>query len=170
MRSIQHVDQLLELQGPLFLSGVYQALLGRELDEEGRRHYLGRLHAGYGKRRVIVEISKSTEAKAYKAELQGLNGLVAAEKNASHWLWGVFFRSSRIQRKFNQLEYQLGCVEYQLSALTRDGGGSKAGRDDGLNPSEEEARVDPAFLSPRARQIFARFSKTDTRSADARGK
>ena len=170
MRSLQHVDQLLDLQGPPFLSGAYQALLGREIDDEGRRHYAGRLFAGYGKRRVIVEISTSMEARNFNAELQGLDRLIAVERKTNRWLRGSFFRSTRIERRFNQLEYQLECLQYQLSALSKDGGASRIGGGDGLTPSRDEARVDPGSLTPRARQILARFSKTDARSTDARSK
>ena len=163
----QHVDHLLELKGPAFLSGVYQTLLGRAPDEEGKRHYLGRLHAGYGKRYIIAEISRSAEAKSFKAELQGMEQLVAEEKKANHWLWGGYFRSSRIERKFNQIEYQLECVEYQLSALGRDGG--VAGTVDSSSLLRLEAGVDTASLTLRAWQILARFSQSDARSMDARG-
>lgn len=156
MLPIQHVDQLLELHGPAFLSAVYQTLLGRLPDPKGSQYYLGRLRAGYSRASIIARISKSKEAKSRVVEtpLGGIDRLVAEERRASHWLLKFFFRPSRMERKINQLEYQLGGIASLLAKLPA---GCQMESTEDLTPLKYES------LPTGAQQVLARLSQARSR-------
>jgi len=168
MLPIQHVDQLLELNGPRFLSVAYQTLLGRSPDPEGTSYYLGLLRAGNGKASVIAQLGQSKEAKSRVPEIQlsGLDRLIARQKKARHWLLRFFFRAGRTERKFNQLEYELGCATGRLIRLEAKIAATHGGAVDEGEIGENESRVDPLLLTPRAQQILARFTQGEARSLE----
>lgn len=180
MTAIQHVDQLLELHDAAFVDAAYQALLGRAPDPEGMRYYLGRLRAGYGKARVIAQMAESAEAKTGGADLAGLREMVAAEKKASHWLWGLFSRGSRVERQVYRMENQLDRMAQQLARLG-DAAGVIQASVNGLavntvgvtaqpapNPPVEYSNIDFSRLAPRARYIMARLTQAVARSAEGK--
>ncbi len=179
MPPIQHVDQLLDLHGSVFLAAAYQSLLGRSPDVDGERFYLGRLRAGHGKASVIAQLSRSSEAKTYEVGLRlaGLDHLITEQKKANHWLWRMFFGTSRIVRRFNQLEYQLGLVANSLEKLELQIAAPRPATADGScvgiaqsapGVTGEEVSVDTSALTARARQLFARFSQAEARTMDAK--
>ncbi len=55
------MNQLLAKNGDDFIRNAYQALLRRDADPQGLAYYAHRLAAGYGKRSILVQISKAPE-------------------------------------------------------------------------------------------------------------
>lgn len=93
---IQHITELFCLLGRDFVTEAYRNLLKREPDEHGMAYYLGRLAQGYGKTAVIEQLAQSTECRPLD-EIKGLKKLVADERRAQHWFFGIFFRHGRIK-------------------------------------------------------------------------
>jgi hypothetical protein len=110
---MQNTDQLLRLNDTAFVTGVYQALLGRSPDPEGMHYYLARLRAGYSKSSVIVQIADSNEARALAVNIPGLTELRFNQKKSSHWFWGILTRSHRIERQTFLLENELAHLAEQ---------------------------------------------------------
>ena len=116
VNTIEHIDQLFELQGSEFISATYRTLLSRDPDQIGALYYLGRLRAGFSKRSVVAQIAESSEAILRKAKVAGLDKLIREEKLAKHWMWGLFKRSKSKEIQLNQLELVLGSLEKGLVA------------------------------------------------------
>lgn len=95
--SIQHIYELFALDGQDFITESYRNLLNREPDEHGMAYYLGRLAAGYGKARIIMQLAKSKESRPHR-EIIGLEKLIKTEKSTDHWLWGRFGRRQQQER------------------------------------------------------------------------
>jgi hypothetical protein len=91
---IRHIYELFVLDGQAFVTESYRNLLNREPDEHGMAYYLGRLAAGYGKARIIMQLAESKESRPHH-EIIGLEKLIKAEKHMDHWLWGKFGRWQR---------------------------------------------------------------------------
>lgn len=114
---MQNTDQLLRLNDATFVASVYQTLLGRSPDPEGMHYYLGRLHAGYSKSSIIVQIADSNEARALAVNVPGLNELRFNQKKSSHWFWGILLRNHRIERQTFLLENELAHLAEQCQRL-----------------------------------------------------
>ena len=108
MKPINHVTELLQFQGSAFVDTSYQALLGRKPDADGMTYYLDRLRTGRGKSKIIVQLAKSAESKAFKPKLQGLEDLLVDFERENHWFWGLWHRGRQVERQVNLLELQLG--------------------------------------------------------------
>ena len=59
------LDQLLALQGEEFVRAAYRAILGRDADDDGLRHYLKRLSLGEAPTSVLEALAASTEGRAH---------------------------------------------------------------------------------------------------------
>ncbi|NUY35335.1 FkbM family methyltransferase [Paraburkholderia sp. JPY303] len=116
MKTIKHIDQLLDIDDTEFVNATYRALLNRPADATGLAYYLGRLRAGYGKAKVIVQIASSKEARVIRADIPGLDALIAAEKRAGHWLKGWFQRQSAMSKQVHRIEYLLSQLERRTEA------------------------------------------------------
>jgi Domain of unknown function (DUF4214) len=114
---MQNIDQLLRLNDATFITGVYQALLGRSPDPAGMHYYLGRLRAGHSKSSILVQIADSNEARALAIDLPGLDELSLNQKKSSHWFWGTFSRSHRIERQTYLLENELAHLAEQCQRI-----------------------------------------------------
>jgi FkbM family methyltransferase len=106
---VQHVTNLLALNGTAFVDALYRNFLRRAPDRAGRNHYIGRLQAGHGKEVVLLAVATSREAQAIGARMEGLSELQKAQR--PKW----FSRLSRggtrsINARLNRLEYSFGEV------------------------------------------------------------
>jgi predicted SAM-dependent methyltransferase len=72
MTTIQHIDQLLVLQGAVFVNAVYRTLLRRVPEPEGMHYHLNLLRSGRSKFSIIEQIAQSAEAKYHITNLAGL--------------------------------------------------------------------------------------------------
>jgi chromosome segregation ATPase len=108
VNATDNINQLLELNDAAFIEGAYQALLGRAADLEGMRYYLERLRAGYDKSGIIAQIAMSTEMQPVEKKSPVLTEIIAANKNARHWLKGLFSRNNRVERQVHRIENELG--------------------------------------------------------------
>lgn len=120
-RKLTDIGEMPELDDDAFIVAVYRALLRREPDQEGKRHYLGRLRAGKSRKLIVSEINKSPEAKGRGLGLPGLEKLCLEERRASHWFLGRLSRSRRIDQQINRLDYSLGHGLQRLNALIQQG-------------------------------------------------
>jgi hypothetical protein len=121
---VQHITELFALDGREFITEAYRNLLKRETDEHGMAYYLGRLAQGYGKAAVIAQLAQSTECRPLD-QIKGLKKLVADERRAQHWFWGLFEQRQRLEKK-----WQMGLNELALHnqqwALLHDALGKQA--------------------------------------------
>jgi len=74
-------EELLQLDGPRFLSQAYLTLLGRPVDPEGFRHYEALARSDNGKLQVLADLSASTEGRALGVEVIGLGSRLAAHRS-----------------------------------------------------------------------------------------
>jgi Domain of unknown function (DUF4214) len=116
VNAANNINQLLELNDAAFVEGAYQALLGRAADPEGMRYYLERLRTGYDKSGIIAQIAMSVEMQLIEKKSPVLNEIIAANKNARHWLKGFFGRNNRVEHQVHRIENELGRKLDQLLA------------------------------------------------------
>ncbi len=107
-KPVTTIEELMGFHDAAFVDQAYRLLLGREVDPEGRRHYLGRLREGDKRESIVAQIATSAEAKMRRIDLPGLQKLVTEHTASTHWFWGMFRRSGRNDRQVQRLENQLG--------------------------------------------------------------
>ena len=88
MQTIQHIDELLELQDAVFIAAAYQVLLGRAPDPSGADFYLKRLQSGIEKVRILKELRRSPEGRARTVRVAGLDAAIRRQERLdSSPLW-----------------------------------------------------------------------------------
>ena len=141
MSTTQNIDQLLELNDAIFVEGAYQALLGRAPDLEGMRYYLDRLRAGHAKAEIIAQIAASPETRSRGTDLPGLREVASTYKKTRFWLWGIFGRSSRIERQTHRLENEFGRIAQQVADQQTDAANRLDRIKNGLVEQQSDAAV-----------------------------
>lgn len=141
MSTTQNIDQLLELNDAIFVEGAYQALLGRAPDLEGMRYYLDRLRAGHAKAEIIAQIAASPETRSRGTDLPGLREVASTYKKTRFWLWGIFGRSSRIERQTHRLENEFGRIAQQVVDQQTDAANRLDRIKNGLVEQQSDAAV-----------------------------
>ncbi|AKM00404.1 FkbM family methyltransferase [Burkholderia pyrrocinia] len=86
------LEDFLLLHDRNFVRAAYLALLKREPDEYGERHYLSRVRAGVSKAIILSDIQNSKEARRHNVRIAHLRGAILANK-----LFGVPVLGSLIQ-------------------------------------------------------------------------
>lgn len=93
MQKIQHVDDLLSLDGPAFVETAYKVLLGRGPDPGGADFYLQRLQSGIEKVRILKELRRSPEGSLRTVRVAGLDVAIRRlERLGSSPLWRLLHR------------------------------------------------------------------------------
>ncbi|MFM0731003.1 FkbM family methyltransferase [Paraburkholderia sediminicola] len=117
--------ELITLPDEIFVDAVYQRILGRPADPEGKRHYVELLSRSGNRVRVVEDIQKSAEASKSDTSVlpfeQELAAYLQDAKRDQRW-WK---RGARLERKLDGLERQiqaistdsLASVEHQIRAL-----------------------------------------------------
>ena len=141
MSTTQNIDQLLELNDAIFVEGAYQALLGRTPDLEGMRYYLDRLRAGHAKAEIIAQIAASPETRSRGTDLPGLREVASTYKKTRFWLWGIFGRSSRIERQAHRLENEFGRIAQEVVDQQTDAANRLDRIKNGLVEQQSDAAV-----------------------------
>jgi hypothetical protein len=77
------VQELLQKNGAELVQAAYLAILGRNADTSGMKHYTQRLAAGDPKEQVLIDLRRDPEGKAYAARIEGLDELVARSAPAA---------------------------------------------------------------------------------------
>jgi hypothetical protein len=113
---VQHITELFALDGREFITEAYRNLLKREPDEHGMAYYLGRLAQGYGKAAVIAQLAQSPECRPLD-QIKGLKKLVADERRAQHWFWGLFGYRNRVEKILNSSLLPVARIEQHLQLL-----------------------------------------------------
>jgi hypothetical protein len=115
-------DDLAEMPDDGFLEVIYRRVLGRELDSDGKQHYLDALGRHGDRRRVFREIQKSGEANQRNRQLsklkKDLKQRLREESGRRGW-WGNARRGATMQVQINQLIDRLDETATQLDALSR---------------------------------------------------
>lgn len=91
LQQLRSVDDVIGLQGELFVRGAYLALFKREPDSDGYARYLGLLKSGVSKTFILIELSTSAEAQEKDSQLIGLPEAVAVYKKAQRKSWGGWY-------------------------------------------------------------------------------
>jgi Domain of unknown function (DUF4214) len=162
VNAVDNINQLLELNDAAFIEGAYQALLGRAADPEGKRYYLERLRAGYEKSGIIAQIAMSAEMRPMKKVSPVLDEIISVNKNARHWLKGIFSRNNRVERQVHRIENELGRKLDQL--LTQKALSSAQLERIQTNLTRQKADID-AQLST-ARHLHAEHQSINTSRLD----
>jgi GT2 family glycosyltransferase/ubiquinone/menaquinone biosynthesis C-methylase UbiE len=71
--AISSVDDLLLIDDHAFVLGAYQALLGRQPDAEGLKHYLHALRQGEPRLQILHDMRHSTEGRERSPQLRGFD-------------------------------------------------------------------------------------------------
>lgn len=89
-----HVNELLKYHDRDFVRHAYRALLGREPDDDGLRHYLESLRGGQAEKiDVLTGLRDSTEGRQNSVQVDGLNRLVLMRKFARVPVFGYFVQA-----------------------------------------------------------------------------
>lgn len=88
---VEHVSELVALNGAAFVATVYRVLLNREVDPDGARTYLGLLRAGWSKTHVLTVLAKSAEARSVGCVLPGLKQVTHNYAKAERRSWGGWY-------------------------------------------------------------------------------
>lgn len=117
--------ELTALPDEVFVDAVYQRVLGRPADPDGKRHYVELLSRSRNRVRVVEDIQKSAEAlKSGTSVLtfeHELTAYLKEEKRGKRW-WK---RGARLEKKLDGLERQMQAIstdrltslEHQIRAL-----------------------------------------------------
>lgn len=92
--SVSNLDELLALEGHVFLKAAYLALLGREADDVGLQNYLRLLRDGWSKMHILKGLSMSEEGRAAARSLPGLKAALARYNKAQRRSWGGWYYRS----------------------------------------------------------------------------
>lgn len=111
---IQHIAELFVFEGQEFVTETYRCLLRREPDKHGLAYYLGRLAMGYEKTAVIAQLAQSPECEPLD-EIKGLKKLIADERRAQHWFWGLFAKRQRIERDLQRDAHVIALQQQSIS-------------------------------------------------------
>jgi hypothetical protein len=157
---IQHIAELFVFDGRDFVTEAYRNLLQREPDEHGMAYYLGRLAQGHGKATVIVQLAQSSECRPID-EIKGLNKLIAEERRAQHWFWGLFGYRIRLEKTLNSSLLPVTRLEQQFQLL-REAlvlQGQQIGELARQTASNRQIQIDdaPKLPSETVRQCFVDF-------------
>lgn len=91
---VASLDELLELDGMVFVKAAYLALLGREADDAGLQNYLRILRDGWSKLHILKGLAGSDEGRAVGRELPGLKGALVRYQKAQRRSWGGWYYRS----------------------------------------------------------------------------
>ncbi|MBR8157938.1 FkbM family methyltransferase [Burkholderia cenocepacia] len=86
------LEDFLSLHDRSFVRAAYLAILKREPDEYGERHYLSRVRSGVSKAIILSDIQNSKEARRHNVRIAHLKGAILANK-----LFGVPVLGNLIQ-------------------------------------------------------------------------
>lgn len=122
MQTIQHIDELLELQDAVFVSAAYQVLLGRAPDPSGADFYLKRLQSGIEKVRILKELRRSPEGRARTIRVTGLDVAIRRQERLdSSPLWRLLreFGYGSAKRRAPRAVQLLGNAFFPPDAINR---------------------------------------------------
>ena len=109
--TMNNIQDLLALYGENFLNESYRIILGRKADPQGLKHYLSMLNIGTSKLEMLLQLSRSKEAKKYNANFPGLENALSRHKLSK--LPFFFWRAP----KHEQIDYKLRMLENKLYEL-----------------------------------------------------
>jgi hypothetical protein len=178
---IEHITELFALDGRDFITEAYHHLLQRKPDVHGMAYYLGRLAQGHGKAAVIAQLAQSQECRPWD-EIKGLNKLIADERRAKHWFWGLFGQRQRLehalqrganvlalQQQSNLLQDALNKQTQALGQIARqiEASGSYFANGQASSSSQGQSPTDTAQLSAETvREVFVRILGREPESAE----
>lgn len=114
VNELRHVNQLLGLNGSVFIDTVYRVFLKRSADRSGRDHFIARLQAGDGKEAVLLAIAQSPEARAIGTDIGGLTALEDAQSQKPRRAFWPSPQPASLEKMIHRLEYTLGEAQNAL--------------------------------------------------------
>jgi FkbM family methyltransferase len=111
------VEQLLSLQDEAFVRGAYTALLGRDPDREGFRHYVASIRGGESRLAVIAQIRQSVEGRQRQPNIGGLDRAIRRYNRLRMPLLGPFLRLAEAGSRRVSVRRKLAALETQLDLL-----------------------------------------------------
>jgi len=87
------VDELILRGDRDFVEFAFLTLLGRPVDDDGLRHYLGLLAGGRSRERIICDLRSSPEGRAFAADTPGLTRLMQRQQLLSIPVIGQILRA-----------------------------------------------------------------------------
>lgn len=87
-RTSYALEEFMQMHDTSFVEAAYFAILRREPDALGRKHYVRRIREGSSKIRVLSDLIRSKEGRAKGAKISGLNAAMKIEKALSFPLIG----------------------------------------------------------------------------------
>lgn len=88
---VYDLDDFASLYDRNFVRAAYLAILRREPDPDGERHYVKQVRAGVAKDEILDDILKSKEARQYKTFIRGLKSASVVRKICRIPLFGQIF-------------------------------------------------------------------------------
>lgn len=105
------IEELLTLSDSRFVQCAYLTLLQRDADDDGLKHHLSKLHNGYDKVQIIVDLATSPEALNLTIHVEGLRALLNFYKRRRSYIgrfWNQIFPNTEnlflIRRTLSRLE------------------------------------------------------------------
>lgn len=112
--SVQSIEEMLALSDSRFIRCAYMTLLQRDADEDGLNHHLSKLHNGYDKVQIIVDLATSPEGRDLNVQLEGLRALLNFYKRRRSLFgrfWNQLFPNTEnlflVRRTLSRLEVLL---------------------------------------------------------------
>ncbi|AUW56875.1 hypothetical protein C1T17_01095 [Sphingobium sp. SCG-1] len=116
MRAV-NVTDLLARDDAEFIGSAYKTILEREPDAEGARHYLSRLHSGWPKLSVLMELRNSEEGSQVAALLPGLDTAILRYRLAKLPVLGPIYRLLTDATGSNARERQICAIANVVSSV-----------------------------------------------------
>jgi FkbM family methyltransferase len=111
------VDELLAMQDAQFVACAYISILGRPVDPDGLRTYLGHVRGGADKAELVLEIAASPEAQdSPSIKLAGLD-LLAQRTRRNRPSFFSRLISSLIKSSLMPLQRQIDVCDYRITEL-----------------------------------------------------
>lgn len=115
----QSLDELRSLYDTDFIRCAYVTLLGRRPDAKGEAYYVARLREGHAKLKILGQMRKSQEGKAYPHGIPGLDRAIALYRAANLPLVGWLVRLFSDQERQSRHEMWLRRIENEFSISSK---------------------------------------------------
>ena len=117
LRPAASVDELLAMQDAQFVACAYISILGRPVDPDGLRTYLGHLRGGADKTELVLEIARSPEAQDSPGiKLAGLD-LLAQRTRRNRPSFFLRRISSLIKNSLMPLQRRIDVCDHRITWL-----------------------------------------------------
>jgi hypothetical protein len=178
------IGALLTLPDELFVTGAYQALLGRSPDSEGLKNYVAQVREGHDKADILAAIASSPEGRAKSQDRPALSAEIARHRVRPPFWARLYHRLAgtaleRMERRMRVIDNQLRLAEHRLAdqegqiddlrslvleMLSNSDAGGAAPL--GLEAADAAPRRRFSNISPGVARVFLELKQAMSGSAD----